>query len=137
LGASGSAAARPKFHQVEKDMRCELRVWVAVSGLAAATVTWADQTPIDIHTDLPGQYFLVERGGTPAKPTLAVKRGGPDWGHYIVREFDCEAHTVRFLGEGKTLAAAVAGPSDPDLRPIDPGSIPDQLMAYACPPPKP
>jgi hypothetical protein len=106
-----------------------LALWGALGALAAV----ADDTPIDLKTDLKGQYFLVEKGGTAAKPTLVIKRAKPGYNYYVNRELDCAAHTVRTLGEGESLEAMADAPPDPEASPIEPGSIPDQLARLVCP----
>jgi hypothetical protein len=94
----------------------------------------AADTPIDIHTDIEGQYFLVGEGGSFGKPTLVVKRVAPDAStHYIKREFDCDTRTVRYLGEGESLEEMQASQPEPEVNPIVRGSIADQLMRLACP----
>ena len=115
-------------------MRSYAVLIVALSGPLGALSALADDTPIDIQTDLEGQYFLVEKGGSLGKPTLVVKRVAPDVTHYVKREFDCAAHTVRYLGEGENLEeTATAQPQSSEAKPIKEGSIADQLARLVCP----
>jgi hypothetical protein len=106
-------------------------LWGSLGPLSAV----ADDTPIAIQTDLEGQYFLVDTGGTEANPTLVVKRAAPGYTHYIKREFDCAARTVRYLGGGESLEALNAAQLDTPATPIKAGTIPDQLARLACPKP--
>ena len=115
-------------------MRSNAVLIIALSGSLGALSAVADDTPIDIHTDLEGQYFLVEQGGSPGKPTLVVKRVAPGINHYVKREFDCATRTVRYLGEGENLEEmATAQPESSEANPINKGSIADQLARLVCP----
>ena len=106
-----------------------LALWGSLGALSAV----ADDTPIDLKTDIKGQYFLVARGGTAANPILLVKRSNPDYTSYVKRELDCTAHTVRVLGRGRSLEALEAEEPEHTASPIKPGSIADQLAKIACP----
>jgi hypothetical protein len=114
-------------------MRSYAVLIVALSGSLGILSALAEDTPIDIHTDIEGQYFLVEEGGSFSKPTLVVKRVAPGVTHYIKREFDCDARTVRYLGEGESLEEMEASQPDSEANPINAGSIPDQLARLVCP----
>jgi hypothetical protein len=114
-------------------MRSNIALMVAIVGSLGALSTRADDTPIDIQTDVKGQYFLVEKGGTADTPTLVVKRAKAGYNHYVKREFNCAAHTVRYLGEGESLEEMAAAQPDPEAGPIEEGSIPDQLSRLVCP----
>jgi hypothetical protein len=116
-------------------MRSNTALIVALWGSLGPLSAVADDTPIDIKTDVQGQYFLVEQAGTAANPTLVVKRAQPGYNHYIKREFDCAAHTVRFLGEGESLDEMNAAQPDAEASPIKEGTIPDQLSRLVCPKP--
>jgi hypothetical protein len=97
--------------------------------------TVAEETPINIQTDLEGQHHLVEKGGTTDKPTLVLKRrsGQHGFSHYIKRELDCAAHTVGYLVEGESMGELNAATTDSEASPIKEGSIPDQLANLVCP----
>lgn len=108
------------------------RLAVMVGLLGGTSVAVADQ-PIDIHTDLEGQYYLVEQGGSPGRPVLLVKRIAPGITHYVKREIDCGARTVRYLGEGESLDEIANAEPDPEVQPVEKGSIADQLRRLVCP----
>ena len=114
-------------------MRSNIALTVALVGSLGALSARADETPINIQTDVKGQYFLVEKGGTAANPILLVKRSNPDYTSYVKRELDCTAHTVRVLGRGRSLEALEAEEPEHTASPIKPGSIADQLAKIACP----
>lgn len=105
---------------------------VAVAAALGPLSAVADDTPLDIKTDVKGQYFLVEKGDNDGKPTLVVKRVTPDLNHYVKREFDCAARTVRYLGEGESLEEMAAAQPDAEAYPIEEGTIPDQLARLVC-----
>ena len=110
-----------------------------LAGVFIAPLGKAEEIAIDIETDLEGDYFIVETTGTKNRPVVVVKQTSPLYTYYIKREFDCEAHQVRYLGEGESRAdmAASEPASAPDMEDIRPGSIPDQLAGYVCPAPEP
>ena len=116
-------------------MRSHTILMLALAGSLGTLSALAGDTPIDIKTDLEGQYFIVEKGGTPEKPTLVVKRAAPGYNHYVKREFDCAAHTVRYLGEGDSLEEMTAAQPDAESNPIEKDTIPDQLARIVCPNP--
>jgi hypothetical protein len=106
---------------------------VAWSAIFGSTLVLAAETPVDIKTDLKGQYFIVEKGGTPDKPTLTVKRAVPNGrNHYVKRMFDCKARTVQYLGGGESLEEVNKFAGTEKMNPLVEGSIPDQLAAIAC-----
>jgi hypothetical protein len=104
------------------------------AALIAIPVAQADDAmPLDIKTDLDAAYFLIEKGGTDNNPTVVVKRTGPGDLYYTKREFDCAAHTVRYLGEGATLEAMENAEPATDAHPLKADSIPEQLSRLVCP----
>jgi hypothetical protein len=113
-------------------MHSNVALIVVLVGSLAALSARAEDTQIDIKTDVKGTYFLVEKAGTAANPTLIVKRARPGSDYYVKREFDCAAHTVRNLGEGESLEATAEAQSNVEAGPIQAGSISDQLSRIAC-----
>ncbi len=118
-------------------MHAKLRCCLVLTGLVGTLSAVAEDIPLAIQTDLEGQYFLVEKGGTLTMPTLLVKRVAPYGTHFVKREFDCEARTQRYLGEGDSSEALAASEPDKQMTAIKAGSIADQLLQYACPPAQP
>lgn len=114
-------------------MRSKTALILTLAGTLGSLSAVAEESPIDIKTDLDGQYYLVEKGGTTDKPTVVVKRAGPGFDHYIKRELDCAAHTARYLGEGESVGELNAATTDSEASPIKEGSIPDQLANLVCP----
>ena len=114
-----------------------ITLFIAVSAQMACMFfvpsAMAEEVPIHIKTDLKGEFFIVEKGGTPQRPTLIVKNTGPGFTNYIKREFDCEAHTMRYLGDGESLDAIAASKPELEMREIREGSISDQLARQVCP----
>jgi len=112
---------------------------VLLTGLLATAPVLADEIPIEIETDLEGDYFIVDKTGPENRPIVTVKQVDGTYRYFIKREFDCETHRVRYLGEGESQAAMDASEpeSTPDMEAISPGSISDQLAGYVCPKPEP
>ena len=109
-----------------------------LTGLLATAPVLADEIPVEIETDLEGDYFIVEKTGPDNRPIVTVKQVDGTYRYFIKREFDCETHRVRYLGEGESQAAMDASEpeSAPDMEEIRPGSISDQIAAYVCPEPE-
>jgi hypothetical protein len=114
-------------------MRSQTALILTLAGTLGSLSAVAEETAIEIKTDLEGQYYLVEKGGTADKPTLVVKRAGPGFNHYIKREIDCAAHTLRYLGEGESLEEMNNPLPVETAVPIEAGSIADQLARLVCP----
>lgn len=113
-------------------MRVALPAMLAAVALAGVPAAFAAETPIDIKTDVKGQYFVVDKGGTENNPTLVVKRNWSKGNHYIKRVFDCRARTVKYLGEGATVEEMNEPLPEQKMTPIVAGSIPDQLARHVC-----
>lgn len=120
-------------------MRFPLITVPLLAGVAASPIGLADDIPIDIETDIEGDYFIVEKTGPENRPAVIVKQVDGAYVYFIKREFDCDAHEVRYLGEGDSRAAmdAYEPDSPPEMEGIRPGSISDQLAGYVCPKPEP
>ena len=112
-------------------MHSKTVLMLAMAGSLGTLSALADEIPIDIQTDLEGQYFIVEKGGSADKPTMVVKRAAPGYTDYIKREFDCAAHTVRYLGEGESLEEINAAQPGVEAHPIKERSISDQLFVLS------
>lgn len=111
-----------------------MRILIFVSGLLCLGPVLAGEYPIAIKTDSRGEYFVVEKGGSPERPTLLVKWVGPDGKpYYVKRMFDCRARTVQYLGEGDTPEQAAKLLPDQKMSPADEGSIAGQLANHVCP----
>ncbi len=119
-------------------MRLNMRSMAALAGVLGVLPALADETPIDITTDLEGEYFIVEKGGTATHPLLVVKQVAPNrYTYYIKREFDCQTHAVRYLGEGESLDAMAQAEPEAEMTAISEGSISDQLAQLVCSTPEP
>ena len=114
-------------------MRSKAILMVALAGALGPFAALAEDTPLDIKTDLRGQFFLVEKGDNDGNPTLLVKAVAGNYTHYVKREFDCVARTVRYLGRGESLEEVAAARPDAKTYPIEDGTIADQLARLVCP----
>ncbi len=114
-------------------MRSNIALIVAIVGSLGALSARADDTPIDIQTDVKGQYFLVEKGGTADTPTLVVKRAKAGYNYYVKREFDCAAHTVRYSGRGGESGGNGRSATRPRSEPHRGGDHPRPALASRVP----
>jgi hypothetical protein len=87
-----------------------------------------------IPSDSKAKYFVLERGGTPDKPTLVTTRVGPSGTSYSKRLFDCRARTWKYLGDGDSLEEMRGAKPDAKMGPLVEGSIADYMWKEACRP---
>ena len=116
-------------------MRAEFSLMVTLSGLLGALPTFADERPIELNTDLKGQYFIVEQSGAPQNLLVLTRRAIGEKSLYTKQELDCEARTARLLANGSSVDALVDLRPLQEATPIEPGTIVDQLAAHVCPKP--
>jgi hypothetical protein len=100
-----------------------------LAGCGGAPV---EGTPLNVPSDAGAQYFVLEKAGTPDLRTIVTKRVGSSGTTYSRREVNCAQRTVRYLGTGDTKEQMNAGPADPAMGPIMPGSIADVVASEAC-----
>lgn len=109
-----------------------MRSLILLAVLLSVTVVLAAETPLTIPSDVKAQYFVLDRGGTKAHPTLTTKRVGPSGISYSKRIFDCSVGTVKYLGSGDTLDEVKRSKPDPKMSPLVEGSIAWHQWRYAC-----
>lgn len=87
---------------------------------------------ISVPTDASARYYLLKRSGTSTRPILVTKRVGSSGTSYSRREFDCAAHTFRYLGDGDSIEEMNASTPDAEMSPLVDGSISDYIGRVAC-----
>jgi hypothetical protein len=102
------------------------------AGDSAPAVAATEGTPLAVPSDPGAQYFVLERGGTRARPTIVTKRVAAGGASYARREFDCAARTFRYLGDGETREAMDASVPQATFGPLVAGSISDDVGRAAC-----
>ena len=115
-------------------VRCKDRLLLLLVGSIGTLPVLACERPVEIRTDLEGQYYIVEEGGFPEEPVIVDKRVWPGGVYFMKREFHCREHRVRYLGEGESIEAMEVMAPEVESRPMEPGSIPDQLARIVCTP---
>jgi hypothetical protein len=110
-----------------------MRTAAIVIGVLTLSPAWAEESPLDIQSDIDARYFLVEKAGSPEVPILVIRREGPSGTRYSRRELDCAARTVKSLGSAESLEALAGAEPDASAFPVEEGSIADQLWKHACP----
>lgn len=103
--------------------------FIAYSFICSVAIADA---PIVVPTDSKATYFILERGGTADKPTLVTKRVGPSGTSYSKRQFDCKAHTFKYLGDGDSLEEMRRSKPDERMGELVEGSISDELWKEVC-----
>lgn len=99
-------------------------------GLFALSAAHAAEEPIKLDSE--ARYFVVEKGGTAAKPTLVLKRVGSSGTSYTKRAFDCEARTAVLVASGKTLETMDKPKPEAEMRPLTKDSVTEQLWRHVC-----
>ncbi len=116
-------------------MKQKIICCAVVSLLLSSQAVISGEVPLDIKTDIKGQYLLVEQGGDAKRPTLVVRRITPGGrSAYVKREFDCATKMVRRVasGEGSPQQMVPIQPES-EMSPIVANSINEQLLHLACP----
>ena len=114
-------------------VRRKALVGIVVLALAGCSSSPSEEgTPLDVPSDAKAQYFVLEKGGTPERPTILTKRVGSSGTSFSRREIDCVAQSVRYLGTGDTREQMNASTPDASMAPIVPGAIADYVAKEAC-----
>lgn len=106
----------------------------AASPSAASSAGDAEGTPISVPPVPKAQYYLLERSGSAARPTILTKFVGPGMTSYSKLEVDCGSRTYRYLGSGNTRAEVENSTPQRSLRAIVVGNVEDYLVRAACAP---
>ena len=88
--------------------------------------------PLSVPSDPNARYFVLEKAGTPERPTIVTRRTGSSGTTFSRREVDCASRTWRSLGTGDTKEQMNAGPADPKMTELVQGSIADVVLTEAC-----
>lgn len=86
--------------------------------------------PIPLEPNV--RFYVLEKGGTAARPTMVTKRVGSSGTSYSQKEFDCAAGTWRYLGDGDTLAQMRKSAPAPTMGPVQQGSTAWHQWQHAC-----
>lgn len=100
---------------------------------ADATPTEAG-TPVAVRTDPGASYWIISKAKMPnGNLEVVTRRKGRSGESYSRREVDCKAGTVRYLGEGDTLADAQAtSPNLGEMLIPSPQSITGEITSAVC-----
>jgi hypothetical protein len=91
-------------------------------------------TAVDVPSDPRASYLILSNDEMPnGHREVMSRRSGPSGESYARREIDCEAGTVRYIGEGDTLAEARSDSPNPgDMTEPVADSITGVITAAAC-----
>ncbi|HKR36423.1 MAG TPA: hypothetical protein VJT10_16385 [Steroidobacteraceae bacterium] len=103
-----------------------------ITGLLLSTSIHAADKQISIPSDPKAVYFVLEKSGSGDERTIVTKRVGPSGASYSKRLYNCANNTVKYLGEGDTLAQMAASKPDPQMGPIVVQSIAYFIGLEAC-----
>lgn len=91
-------------------------------------------TPVDVPSDPRASYLIIsnEKMSNGHREVMS-RRSGPSGESYARREIDCSAGTVRYIGEGDTLAEAQSNSPNPgEMTTPVAESITGVITATAC-----
>lgn len=101
---------------------------IAVAALPAL----AAEIPLPVPSDAKAHYFVLDRDTKGTERKITTKRVGPSGTSYAQRLVNCSAGTVKYLGDGETLAAMKASKPDANMGPLVQGSIAYYVAKAAC-----
>lgn len=88
---------------------------------------------INVSSDPSATYYLLQKEKQPdGLVTITSKRVGSSGESYSKRLYDCNANEVKYLGTGATKQEMEQSQPDPNMAPIVPGSIADNISRHAC-----
>lgn len=100
--------------------------------LITSAALHAAETPLAVPTDANAKCTVLEVGGKDPHRTIVTKRVGSSGTRFAKREYNCSTGTVRYLGDGDTLAEMARSKPSPNMAPIVPRSIADYVGHRAC-----
>lgn len=102
----------------------------------SAVVPRVEGTPFSVPSDPNAQFYLLAQTSEGSHAFITTKRVGTSGTTYSVREYDCAAYRVRYLGTADTRAAALSQATDPAkwgrFADVVPGAIADYVGQKAC-----
>jgi hypothetical protein len=109
-----------------------MRTILAIGLLLISSSASSAEKTISVPSDAKAQYSVLEIGGKWPKRTIVTKRFGPSGTSYSKRLYDCSNNTVKYLGNGDSLAEMGKSKPDPNMGPIVPQSIAYYVGQHAC-----
>ena len=91
-----------------------------------------DAKEIPVWSDTKARYWELERGGSDNRPTILTMRNGPSGTSYASREYNCSAHTFRYLAEGDSRNDMYVKTPPEAFAVLVEGSISDVVGHYIC-----
>ena len=101
-------------------------------SLIVSASSFAAERPISVPSDSKAHFFVLEKDGKGAERTIVTKRVGPSGTSYSKRFYNCKKNTVKYLGDGDSLAEMASSKADPSMGPIVQGSIAYYVGLEAC-----
>lgn len=114
----------------DRDMRT--RFIVSMTALLFTPFLNAEEYKITIPSDSKAEYTVLSKGTQGDLKTIVTKRSGSSGVSYSERAYDCNNHTVKYLGSGDTLEQMKASGADKNMGEIFTGSIADFVGREAC-----
>ncbi|MDR4899357.1 hypothetical protein RF656_21860 [Yersinia kristensenii] len=92
----------------------------------------AAEYKLTVPSDSKAEYTVLSKGTQGDLKTIVTKRSGSSGVSYSERAYDCNNHTVKYLGSGDTLEQMKASGADKNMGEIFTGSIADFVGREAC-----
>lgn len=131
FGLLAAACSRSPEQLVQNDGMTPAPVAAVAMPTPDASVT---STPVDVPSDPRASYLILSNNEMPnGHREVMSRRSGPSGESYARREIDCGTGTVRYIGEGDTLAEAQSDSPNPgDMTTPVTESITGVITAAAC-----
>lgn len=100
--------------------------------IIASCSAFAADTTFQIPTDTKAKYNIIDVSKTGVMATITTKREGPSGVSYSKRLYDCNAWTVKYLGDGDTIEEMNDSSPDSSMSQIVDSSIAYYIGQKAC-----
>ncbi|WP_040903933.1 hypothetical protein [Yokenella regensburgei] len=87
---------------------------------------------VSVPTDTKASYTILDKTRNGDIATITTKREGPSGVSYSKRQYDCNAWTVKYLGDGESIEQMNSSAPDPNMAPIVDRSIAYYIGQKAC-----
>ncbi len=103
-----------------------------VAPTQAVAAKESGERPLSVPSDPKAQYTVLDVSGEWPDRVIVTRRVGPSGVSFSKRIYDCSNHTVKYLGDGDTLAEMEASTPDERMAPIVPEAIAGYVGREAC-----
>ena len=108
------------------------KIGVVVFAVFCLAAVVAEEMQFSIPSDPKAKYFVLEKNTRGSERAIVTKRVGSSGTSFSKRLYNCSNGTVKYLGDGDSLAEMAASKPDSKIGPIVAGSIAYYVGIEAC-----